>query len=80
MSSDVRRLTRSRDVRMISGVAGGIGEYFGIDATVVRLLFVFGFFWAFTGLVVYIIMAVVVPEEPIGGEIEATGNSEVEKK
>ena len=32
-----KRLTLSRDDRMISGVCGGIAEYFGLDATVVRL-------------------------------------------
>lgn len=78
MTKDVRRLYRSRDNQMLAGVAGGLGEYFGIDATIVRLLFVFSCFWALTGVVVYIIMMVVIPEEPMGGEIEQVENSEIE--
>lgn len=35
-----KKLTRSVDNRMFAGVAGGLGEYFGIDPTIVRILFV----------------------------------------
>lgn len=77
MSKDVRRLYRSRENRMLAGVAGGLGEYFGIDVTIVRLLFIFSGFWVFTGVIVYVIMMVVVPEEPIGGEIEPANDTEV---
>ena len=58
------RLYRSRRDRMLAGVAGGLAEMWGADPTLVRLI------WAllviFTGgiaLVVYIVMAVVIPEE-----------------
>ena len=34
-----KKLTRSRDHRMLSGVAGGIADYFGIDSNLVRLVF-----------------------------------------
>jgi len=58
------RLYRSRRDRMLAGVAGGLAEIWGADATLVRLI------WAllviFTGgiaLVVYIVMAIIVPEE-----------------
>jgi phage shock protein PspC (stress-responsive transcriptional regulator) len=44
MNVENRRLYRSRTDRMISGVAGGLGEYLNIDVTIVRLLFVF-FAW-----------------------------------
>jgi phage shock protein C len=50
---------------MISGVCGGLGEYFGIDATIVRLVFVLGLFLTLsTTFWVYLIMMIVVPEEP----------------
>ncbi|HNT24673.1 MAG TPA: PspC domain-containing protein [Anaerolineales bacterium] len=64
MNND-KRLYRSNTNRMIGGVCAGIGEFFGIDATVIRLLFVFGviFGWG-SMLVVYLIMLVVVPEGP----------------
>ena len=42
MSNQSKRLYRSRQNRMISGVCGGIGEFFGIDGTIVRLTFVVG--------------------------------------
>jgi len=60
----VHRLYRSRTDRMIAGVCGGIAHYFNIDATVVRLFAVLGLvlmggtFWA------YIIMMLIIPEEP----------------
>ena len=57
-------LTRSKSNRMIAGVCAGIADYLNIDPTVVRLLFVLGFFAAHVGLVIaYLIMAMVTPEE-----------------
>jgi phage shock protein C len=51
---------------MIAGVCAGLGEYFDIDPTVVRLAFTAAFFFGFgSALVLYIIMMLVVPEEPI---------------
>jgi phage shock protein C len=59
------RLYRSRDDRMLAGVAGGLAELWGADPSLVRVI------WAllvvFTGgvaLIVYIVMAIVIPEEP----------------
>jgi phage shock protein PspC (stress-responsive transcriptional regulator) len=57
-----RRLYRIHEGAMIAGVCNGIGAYFGIDPTVVRLGFVLlTILWG-AGLLVYIIMAIVVPE------------------
>ena len=47
MSLQTKRLFRSRDDRMIAGVCGGLGEYLGIDATIVRLLLYWGFLHPF---------------------------------
>lgn len=60
----MKKLYRSRQDRMISGVCGGLGEYFNIDATLIRLAFVaFTFIsWGIGGLVVYLIAAVIIPE------------------
>ena len=67
MSGDYKRLYRSRDERMISGVCGGLGQYFNMDPTLIRLLFVlFAFAGVGSGVLAYIIMAIVVPEEPAG--------------
>jgi phage shock protein PspC (stress-responsive transcriptional regulator) len=49
---------------MIAGVCAGLGEYLGIDPTIVRLLAVLAFFTGFHGIaIVYLIMALVVPEQ-----------------
>lgn len=58
-----KRLARSRKNRMIGGVCGGIAEYLGIDPTVVRLIWaVTTLFWG-TGIILYLLMWVVIPEE-----------------
>lgn len=39
MSNEVKRLYRSRTERMIGGVCGGLGQFLGIDPTIIRLTF-----------------------------------------
>lgn len=76
MSSEVKRLYRSRDDRMIAGVAGGLGEYLGIDTTIIRLLFVLTFFGVGSGVLIYFVMMLVVPEEPLDGDIVSVVSEE----
>lgn len=59
-----RRLLRSRHDRMLGGVAGGIGAYFGIDAVLVRLVFVILAFAGGGGVLAYLVAWVIIPEEP----------------
>ena len=62
--SEYKKLTRSNKNRMLSGVCGGLGEYLEIDPTIIRLLFFLGFIAGFgSTLLVYIVMAIVVPPE-----------------
>lgn len=64
MSEDYKKLLKSRTNRMICGVCGGIGKYFNIDSTLVRILWVVFSVASFgTGLLAYIIAAVIIPEE-----------------
>ncbi len=64
MNTETKQLTRSKSNRMIAGVCAGLGDYLGIDPTVVRLLFVLAFFGLHGGLLLaYLIMAIVVPEQ-----------------
>jgi phage shock protein PspC (stress-responsive transcriptional regulator) len=57
-------LRRSRSNRVIAGVCGGLGEFFGINATWFRLLFVILLLpGGLPGLVPYIVMWVIVPKE-----------------
>ncbi|OGU26786.1 MAG: hypothetical protein A2057_06305 [Ignavibacteria bacterium GWA2_35_9] len=60
-----KKLYRSFKDKMLGGVAGGLAEYFGIDVTLVRVLFVVTLFLGGTGVLAYIIMWIIVPEEPI---------------
>jgi len=64
MSDEVKRLFRSKKDRMIAGVCGGLASYIGIDPTLVRLLFVLGLFAVGGTFFAYIVMMIVIPEEP----------------
>ena len=69
MTENVKKLYRSNSDRMIAGICGGLGEYFGIDSTLVRLIFVFGAIFTGSALFwVYLIMLIVVPEEPLASQ------------
>jgi len=65
MSSEYRHLYRSRNQRMLFGVCGGLGEYFKIDPTLVRLAFVVASLMGGPGLIAYVVLLIVVPEEPL---------------
>ena len=59
----MKRLYRSNSDRKICGVCGGIAEYFGLDATLIRVIWaIFCCFGA--GLVAYLIAAIVMPVNP----------------
>jgi phage shock protein C len=66
---NTKRLYRSTTDRMLGGVAGGLGEYFGLDTSLVRLLFVLLFLLGGHGLLVYIILWIIVPERPSNATI-----------
>jgi phage shock protein C len=57
-----RRLTRSRRNRVLGGVCGGIGEYFGVDPVLVRLVFILAVFSGF-GFPIYLLLWLVIPLE-----------------
>jgi phage shock protein C len=63
--NEPKKLYRSRNNRMISGVCAGLGEFANIDPTLVRVGFVIG---AILGVgsfvIIYLIMMIVVPEAP----------------
>lgn len=64
MATEPKRLYRSFTNKMIAGVCGGVADYFNIDPTVVRLLFLLGFFLGTAAFWIYIVMWVLIPEEP----------------
>lgn len=82
MSKEVKKLYRSRENRVIAGVCGGIGEYFGVDPTIVRLAWLLFIFAGGSGVIAYIIAALIIPERPAGEKAEKvkkskTGGAEV---
>ncbi len=64
MDEPMKKLYRSRSDRRIGGVCGGLAAYFKIDPTLVRLLFILGLIFVGGTLLAYIILMIVIPEEP----------------
>jgi phage shock protein C len=61
---ETKRLHRSRTNRMLGGVCGGLAEYFGIDPSIVRVIFVLlSLPGGIPGPLIYFILWLVVPEE-----------------
>jgi phage shock protein C len=67
MTTETKRLYRSRSDRMVAGVCAGMGKYLGLDATVVRLLFALLaiFTGVVPGIILYIVMMFIIPDEPL---------------
>ena len=59
-----KRLYRSRQDRMFAGVCGGIAEYLDVDPTLVRLVFVALTLMGGPGFIIYIVLMLIVPEDP----------------
>ena len=63
-----KKLCRSVTDKKIFGVCGGLADYFGIDSTIIRVIWLLALFFAGGGLLLYVIFAVVMPverDEPI---------------
>ena len=60
----MKKLYRIREGRKLAGVCGGLGEYFEIDPTLVRLAWVLLIFLGGSGVLAYIIAALIIPEKP----------------
>jgi len=67
MTPETRKLYRSRSNRMLVGVCAGLANFFGIDPTIMRLIFALGTLFGFGSfLFIYIVLFIVVPEEMLG--------------
>jgi phage shock protein C len=62
--AETRKLYRSRTNRQVAGVCGGLAEYFSIDATLIRVLFVVLAVLGGSGIVLYLALWIIVPREP----------------
>lgn len=59
-----KRLYSSKKDKMLAGICGGLAEYFDVDPSLVRLATVLLCLYAGTGLLIYIIAAIIIPEDP----------------
>ncbi len=70
MPTEYKRLYRSRTDQMFSGLCGGLGQYIGIDPTVVRALFALGSIFLFPApIIIYVALMLIVPLEPEGSAV-----------
>ncbi len=60
-----KKLYKSNQNKMIDGVCGGIAEYFGVDPTVVRLIWALFSLMGGCGILAYIIAAIIIPRSPV---------------
>ena len=60
-----KKLYKSNQNKMIDGVCGGIAEYFGIDPTVVRLIWALFSLMGGSRILAYIIAAIIIPRSPV---------------
>lgn len=58
-----KRLVRSRGNKMLAGVCGGLAEYLGVDPVIVRLAAVLLTLWNGVGLLIYLVLALLMPQE-----------------
>ncbi|MEJ8554571.1 PspC domain-containing protein [Tepidibacter sp. Z1-5] len=58
-----KKVYRSLDDKVLTGVCGGLAKYFDIDSTIVRVLWILAFFAGGLGIFAYIICAVIIPQE-----------------
>jgi phage shock protein C len=59
-----RKLYRSTSNRQLAGVCGGLAEYFNLDPTLIRVLFVILAVLGGSGVILYIAMWIIVPKQP----------------
>ena len=64
MSDDAKKLYRSTDNRWLAGVCGGLAKHFDIDPTLVRVIFIVLALIGLGGVIIYLLLWVLVPQEP----------------
>jgi phage shock protein PspC (stress-responsive transcriptional regulator) len=72
----IKRLYRSRNERLLGGICGGLAEYFRVDPTIMRLIYILLCFVSLgSGVLIYIVLWLIVPEKGSG----ALGNDGQDK-
>ncbi|TSA45643.1 PspC domain-containing protein [bacterium] len=72
----IKRLYRSATDRVIFGVCGGLGKYLGVDSLIIRTIFIALVFGAGTGVVLYLILALLIPKEQLAAADGAFGEGQ----
>lgn len=75
--SNSKRLYRSSTDKKLAGVCGGLAEYFNVDPTLVRVLFVIFSLAGGPGVMLYIVLWLVMPEAPSGAYYEKAKNEDI---
>lgn len=73
--NNAKKLYRSKTNRIVFGVCGGLGEYFEADPLIIRILFILLSFASGSGIIIYLILAVIIPEAKI--DKKAKKNEEI---
>ena len=76
-----KKLYRSTNNKMLSGVCAGFADFIGIDPTIVRVIYALVSFFTggFAGVIIYIILAIIIPEDNGMIDTDATNHNEEEK-
>ncbi len=75
-----RKLYRSRTDKKLFGVLGGLAKYFNIDATILRIIYVLlSLFVLGSPIIIYLIAALIIPEEPENTEYQQANYEPVDK-
>lgn len=75
-----RKLYRSRTDKKIFGVLGGLAKYFNVDSTILRIIYVLlSLFVLGCPIIIYLIVALVIPEEPENTEYQQANYEPVDK-
>lgn len=62
--SEKQKLRRPRTGRILAGVCAGLAEFFGLDVSLIRIIYAFAtVLTAFAGIPIYIVMTIIIPEE-----------------
>lgn len=59
-----KKLYRSQRNKMLCGICGGLGDYFNLDPTIVRVLFILFGFCVGAGVLIYLLCAIIIPVNP----------------
>ena len=79
MSDEPKRLYRSTENRWLAGICGGLGAYFGLDPTLIRVLFVLFALAVGGGVLLYFLLWIIIPLKPaVTGESLPVPGEEVE--